>query len=149
MLLLGLQKALTLDKNHLLAWTWTFVANTWKLHSFNRKHRVMSLEIRFIVHNFFCTLYNVHTSFRTIKSIYVKYTNWLDTASHCYSKLFQHKRISTFLCYFPVFLDIHRHPKQKEFFKCYDTFLRATLTGHGHPSPLWKIVKMVLFNPCM
>ena len=35
-----------------------------------------------------------------------------------------------------VFLDIHRHPKQKEFFKCYDAFLRTALTGHGHPGPL-------------
>ena len=34
----------------------------------------------------------------------------------------------------PVFLDIHRHPKQKEFFKCYDAFLRAAPTGHGHPT---------------
>ena len=31
----------------------------------------------------------------------------------------------------------------------YDAFLRAALTGHGHPSPLWKIAKMALFNPCM
>ena len=24
----------------------------------------------------------------------------------------------------PVFLDVHWHPKQKEFFKCYDAFLK-------------------------
>jgi hypothetical protein len=40
-----------------------------------------------------------------------------------------------FLIFLPVFLHIHRHPKQTEFFKCYDAFLRAALTGHGHPSP--------------
>ena len=28
--------------------------------------------------------------------------------------------------------------------KCYDTFLRAALTGHSHPSPFWKIAKMAL-----
>ena len=55
----------------------------------------------------------------------------------------------TFQFCIPVFLDIHRHPKQKEIFKCYDAFLRAALTGHGHPSPFWKIAKMALFNPCM
>ena len=25
--------------------------------------------------------------------------------------------------------------------------MRADLTGHGHPSPFWKIVKMALFTP--
>ena len=49
----------------------------------------------------------------------------------------------------PVFLDIHRNSKQKEFFKSYDAFLRAALIGHGHPSPFRKIAKMALFNPCM
>ena len=38
---------------------------------------------------------------------------------------------------------------QKEFFKSTEGFLRAALTGHGHPGPLWKIAKMALFNPCM
>ena len=33
-----------------------------------------------------------------------------------------------------AFLDIQRHPKQNEFFKCYDALLRAALTGYGHPS---------------
>ena len=28
-------------------------------------------------------------------------------------------------------------------------FLRAALTGHGHPSQFWKIAKMALFNPHM
>jgi hypothetical protein len=28
-------------------------------------------------------------------------------------------------------------------------FLRAALTGHSHPSPFWKIAKMVIFNPFM
>ena len=38
---------------------------------------------------------------------------------------------------------------QKEFFKSTEGFLRAALTGHGRPGPLWKIAKMALFNPCM
>ena len=38
---------------------------------------------------------------------------------------------------------------QKEFFRSTKGFLRAALTGHGHPGPLWKIAKMALFNPCM
>ena len=37
---------------------------------------------------------------------------------------------------------IHRHPKQKS----YDVFLRAAITGHGHPSPFWKIAKMALLT---
>ena len=41
------------------------------------------------------------------------------------------------------------HPKQKEFIKRYDAFLRAALTGHGHLSPFWKFVKMAFFNPCI
>ena len=28
-------------------------------------------------------------------------------------------------------------------------FLRAALTVHGHPGPIWKIAKMALFDPCM
>jgi len=28
-------------------------------------------------------------------------------------------------------------------------FLRAALTVHGHPGPVWKIAKMALFDPCM
>ena len=51
--------------------------------------------------------------------------------------------------YFPVFLGINRHPKQKEFLNSCKGFLRAALTGHSHPSPLWKIAKIALFNPCM
>jgi hypothetical protein len=38
---------------------------------------------------------------------------------------------------------------QKEFLKSCEGFLRAALTVHGHPSPVWKIAKMALFNPCM
>ena len=45
--------------------------------------------------------------------------------------------------------EVHRNPKQKEFLKSSERFLRAVLTGHGHPSPFWKIAKMALFNPCM
>ena len=46
-------------------------------------------------------------------------------------------------------LGVHRNLKQKEFFRSSEGFLRAALTGHGHPGPLWKIAKMALFNPCM
>ena len=49
----------------------------------------------------------------------------------------------------PALLGIHQHPMQKEFMKSCEGFLRAALTGHGHPGPLWKIAKMALFNPCM
>ena len=46
-------------------------------------------------------------------------------------------------------LGIHGHPMQKEFFRSSEGFLRAALTGHGHPGPHWKIAKMALFNPSM
>ena len=48
-----------------------------------------------------------------------------------------------------MFLNIHWHPKPKEFFKCYDYFFKAPLTGHGHSSPSLKIAKMARLNPCM
>ena len=38
---------------------------------------------------------------------------------------------------------------QKEFLKSCEGFLRAALTVHGHPGPVWKIAKMVLFDPWM
>ena len=38
---------------------------------------------------------------------------------------------------------------QKEFLKSCEGFLRAALTVHGHPGPVWKIAKMALFDPCM
>ena len=63
--------------------------------------------------------------------------------------LFISLAVSTFQFCLPVFVDIHRHPRQKEFFKYYDAFLRAALTRHDHPSPFWKIAKTALFNPCM
>ena len=46
-------------------------------------------------------------------------------------------------------LGIHRHPKQKEFLKSHEGFLRAALIGHSQPGPYRKIAKMALFNPCM
>ena len=51
--------------------------------------------------------------------------------------------------HFKEFIAMHRHPMQKEFFRSTEGFLRAALTGHGHPVPHWKIAKMALFNPCM
>ena len=36
----------------------------------------------------------------------------------------------------PALQGIHRHPMQKEFFRSTEGFLRAALTGHGHPGPL-------------
>ena len=38
---------------------------------------------------------------------------------------------------------------QKEFWKSCEGFLRAALTVHGHPGPVWKIAKMSLFDQCM
>ena len=35
---------------------------------------------------------------------------------------------------------------QKEFLKSCEGFLRAALTVHGHPGPVWKIAKMALFD---
>ena len=49
----------------------------------------------------------------------------------------------------PVLLGIHRIPKQKDFLKSREGFLRAAITVHGHQGPVWKIAKMALFNPCM
>ena len=40
-------------------------------------------------------------------------------------------------------------PNEKEFLKSCEGFLRAALTVHGHPGPVWKIAKMALFDPCM
>lgn len=34
-------------------------------------------------------------------------------------------------------------------FEICEGFLRAGLSGHGHPRPFWKIAKRALFNPCM
>ena len=36
-------------------------------------------------------------------------------------------------------LGIHWHPIQKEFLKSCEEFMRAALTVHGHPSPVWKL----------
>ena len=41
------------------------------------------------------------------------------------------------------------HQMQKECLKSCEGFLRAALSGHGHPGPSWKIAKMALFDPCM
>jgi hypothetical protein len=38
---------------------------------------------------------------------------------------------------------------QKEFLKSCEGFLRAALTVHGHPGPVWKIAKMALFDLAM
>jgi hypothetical protein len=38
---------------------------------------------------------------------------------------------------------------QKEFLKSCEGFLRAGLTEHGHPGPVWKIAKKALFDQCM
>ena len=38
---------------------------------------------------------------------------------------------------------------QKEFLKSCEGFLRAALTVHGHPGPVWKIAKMALFDTGM
>ena len=38
---------------------------------------------------------------------------------------------------------------KKEFLKSCEGFLRAGLTVHGHPGPVWKIAKMALFDLCM
>ena len=38
---------------------------------------------------------------------------------------------------------------QKYFLKSREGFLRAAVTVHGHPGPVWKIAKMALFYPFM
>ena len=48
-----------------------------------------------------------------------------------------------------IFIGMHRNPKQKEFFNSCEGFLMATLIWHSHTGPLYKIVEMALFNPCM
>ena len=46
-------------------------------------------------------------------------------------------------------LSVHRHPKEKEFLKSTEGFLRVALTVPGHHGPVWKIARMALFDPCM
>ena len=73
----------------------------------------------------------------------------LHAPSHYHFTRLNPKKKGTLQFCLPALLGIHRHPMQKEFFRSTEGFLRAALTGHGHPGPLWKIAKMALFNPCM
>ena len=74
---------------------------------------------------------------------------WINNYSHYHFTRLNPKKKGTLQFYLPALLEIHRHPMQKEFFRSTEGFLRAGLTGHGRPGPLWKIAKMALFNPCM
>ena len=56
--------------------------------------------------------------------------------SHCYSTRLNPTKKGPFQFCFPALLGIHQHPMQKEFFRSTEGFLRAALTGHGHPGPL-------------
>ena len=57
--------------------------------------------------------------------------------SHCYFTRLNLRKMGPFQFYFPVFLGINRHPKQKEILNSCEGFLRAALTGHSHPSPFF------------
>ena len=54
--------------------------------------------------------------------------------------------MGSLLLYPPSLLGFHWYPIQKEFLKSCEGFMRAALTVHGHPSPVWKIAKMALFE---
>ena len=56
--------------------------------------------------------------------------------THCYFTRLNPERISPFQFCLPEMLGIHRNPKQKEFLKSTEGFLRAALTVAGHPSPV-------------
>jgi hypothetical protein len=69
--------------------------------------------------------------------------------SHCYFTRLNLKKMGSLQLCLPAFIGTHWHPKQKEFLKSCEGFVKAALTGHGHPGPFWKVAKMALFNPCM
>jgi hypothetical protein len=55
--------------------------------------------------------------------------------THCYFTRLNLRKMGPFYFYFPVFLGINGHPKQKVFLNSCEGFLRAPLTEQGHPSP--------------
>ena len=64
-------------------------------------------------------------SFDDVKDLFGKLLHFSSDFTHCYLRILLHKRISTFQFPLRVFLDgIHQHTKQKEFFNCYDAFLK-------------------------
>ena len=56
--------------------------------------------------------------------------------SHYHFTRLNPKKKGTLQFCLPALQGIHRHPMQKEFFRSTEGFLRAALTGHGHPGPL-------------
>ena len=56
--------------------------------------------------------------------------------THYYFTRLNPKKKGPFQFCLPALLGIHRHPMKKEFFRSTKGFLRAALTGHGHPGPL-------------
>ena len=69
--------------------------------------------------------------------------------SHCYFTRLNLKKMGPLWFCLLALLGNYRHLMQKEFLKSYEGFLRAALTVHGHPGPVWKIAKMALFDPCL
>ena len=69
--------------------------------------------------------------------------------THCYFTRLDLKKMGPLQICFSIFPGIHRNSKWKEFFYSCEGFLMATITGHGHPIPLWKYAKMARVNPCM
>ena len=58
--------------------------------------------------------------------------------THCYFTRLDLKKMAPLQICFSIFSGIHRNSKWKEFFYSCEGFLMATITGHGHPIPLWK-----------
>ena len=70
---------------------------------------------------------------------------WWDT--HCYFTRLNVRKMGPLLFYFPVFLGINLHLKQKWFLNSCKGSLRAALTEHSSPSPFWEIAKMHFLTP--
>ena len=71
--------------------------------------------------------------------------------THCYFTRLNPKRISPFYFCLPTLLGNRNSlkPKAKRIFEIQQGILKGR-TNRARPSrPIWKIVKMVLFNPCM
>ena len=96
---------------------------------------------------FYLTFWNQNKSL--LVKILAPWVNLSLEQSHCYFTRLNLKKTGPLQFCLPALLKIHKNHTQKEFLKSCEGFLRAALTVHGHPGPVWKIAKMALFDPCM
>ena len=60
---------------------------------------------------------------------------WRKPGTHCYFTRLNPKKMGPLQFCLPIFLGIHKIPKQIDSLNSYEGFFKATLTGHGHPGP--------------